>query len=197
METQTTAAVEAPRKDSFDFPARLLRGAGQVMFQNNAWTGFFFLIGIFWGGYQEGFGLVAWGALLGLVVSTVTGYLLGLPPTTGPTDYGDSTAYWSAAHSRHSSATRSGCGSHWYSAPPSRHGYARDSTASWHRGKSIRSLSRSYSARGFSCSRPAPCTDCRPSTCPTRRSLLHSPPRAISDSSTGWSGGLKVSRRSF
>ena len=49
METQTTAAVEAPRKDSFDFPARLLRGAGQVMFQNNAWTGFFFLIGIFWG----------------------------------------------------------------------------------------------------------------------------------------------------
>ena len=83
METQTTAAVEAPRKDSFDFPARLLRGAGQVMFQNNAWTGFFFLIGIFWGGYQEGFGLVAWGALLGLVVSTVTGYLLGLPSDDG------------------------------------------------------------------------------------------------------------------
>ncbi|MDE5963687.1 MAG: urea transporter [Alistipes sp.] len=83
MEGQTTIAVDTPRKNSFDFPARLLRGAGQVMFQNNAWTGFFFLIGIFWGGYQEGLGLVAWGALLGLIVSTVTGYLLGLPDDDG------------------------------------------------------------------------------------------------------------------
>lgn len=53
------------------------------MFQNNAWTGLFFLIGIFWGGYHEGLGLVGWGALLGLVVSTVTGYVLGLPADDG------------------------------------------------------------------------------------------------------------------
>ncbi len=61
----------------------LLRGAGQVMFQNNAWTGLFFLAGIFWGAYSEGQGLVGWGALLGLVVSTLTGYILGLPARDG------------------------------------------------------------------------------------------------------------------
>lgn len=83
MNEQTTMAVETPRNNSFDFPARLLRGAAQVMFQNSAWTGLLFLIGIFWGSYQEGLGLVAWGALLGLVVSTVTGYLLGLPADDG------------------------------------------------------------------------------------------------------------------
>ena len=75
--------AEKPRTQSIDFLATLLRGAGQVMFQNNSWTGFFFLIGIFWGSYQEGLGLVAWGALLGLVVSTVTGRLLGLPDDEG------------------------------------------------------------------------------------------------------------------
>ncbi|MBR6831342.1 MAG: urea transporter, partial [Tidjanibacter sp.] len=53
----------------------LLRGAGQVMFQNNAWTGLFFLAGIFYGAVSGGTPLVAWGALLGLVVSTMTGYL--------------------------------------------------------------------------------------------------------------------------
>ena len=61
----------------------LLRGAGQVMFQNNAWTGLFFLAGIFYGAVSGGTPLVAWGALLGLVVSTMTGYLLGLPETDG------------------------------------------------------------------------------------------------------------------
>ena len=29
-----------------------LRGAGQVMFQNNPLTGLFFLVGIFWGAYS-------------------------------------------------------------------------------------------------------------------------------------------------
>ncbi|MDE6637912.1 MAG: urea transporter, partial [Muribaculaceae bacterium] len=29
--------------------APVLNGAGQVMFQQSAWTGIFFLIGIFWG----------------------------------------------------------------------------------------------------------------------------------------------------
>ncbi len=59
-----------------DFVRILLRGTGQVMFQNNAWTGLLFLIGIFWGAYHEGQGLVAWGALVGLTVSTLAGYLL-------------------------------------------------------------------------------------------------------------------------
>lgn len=83
MNNQTTTEAEKPRTQSIDFLATLLRGAGQVMFQNNSWTGFFFLIGIFWGSYQEGLGLVAWGALLGLIVSTVTGHLLGLPDDDG------------------------------------------------------------------------------------------------------------------
>ena len=61
----------------------LLRGAGQVMFQNNAWTGLLFLAGIFWGAYESGTGYVAWGALLGLTVATLTGYILGLTRKDG------------------------------------------------------------------------------------------------------------------
>ncbi len=68
---------------SFEFLRILLRGAGQVMFQNSAWTGLLFLAGIFWGTYQEGLGIVAWGALLGLVVSTLAGYLIGLSGREG------------------------------------------------------------------------------------------------------------------
>lgn len=74
---------EYPELFSFDFVKVLLRGAGQVMFQNSAWTGLFFLCGIFWGAYSQGEALVAWGALLGLVVSTLTGFLLGLPAKDG------------------------------------------------------------------------------------------------------------------
>lgn len=66
-----------------DFVKILLRGTGQVMFQNSAWTGLLFMIGIFWGAYIEGQGLVGWGALLGVIVSTVTGYLLGFPAKDG------------------------------------------------------------------------------------------------------------------
>ena len=61
----------------------LLRGAGQVMFQNNAWTGLFFIAGIFWGAYQAHTPEVAWGALLGLMISTTTGYILNLPDDDG------------------------------------------------------------------------------------------------------------------
>ena len=67
----------------FDFIKILLRGTGQVMFQNSAWTGLLFLVGIFWGAYIEGQGLVAWGALLGVSVSTITGYILGFPAKDG------------------------------------------------------------------------------------------------------------------
>ncbi|MDE5773541.1 MAG: urea transporter [Muribaculaceae bacterium] len=68
-----------------EFPRTLLRGVGQVMFQDSLWTGLFFLIGIFVGAYLEGpqFGIVAWGALVGVIVSTVTGYLLKLPDENG------------------------------------------------------------------------------------------------------------------
>ena len=66
-----------------EFPVTVVRGVGQVMFQDSMWTGIFFLIGIFWGAYDEGFPLVAWGALVGVLVSTLTGYILKLPDQKG------------------------------------------------------------------------------------------------------------------
>lgn len=66
-----------------EFPRTTLRGVGQVMFQDNMWTGLLFLCGIFWGAYEEGFPLVAWGALTGVLVSTLTGYILELPDQKG------------------------------------------------------------------------------------------------------------------
>ncbi len=83
METTVTAESATPSTNKPSFVRALLRGAGQVMFQNNSWTGLLFLIGIFWGGYHEGNGLVGWGALLGVAVSTLTGYLLELPEEEG------------------------------------------------------------------------------------------------------------------
>lgn len=65
------------------FPRTFLRGIGQVMFQDNLWTGVLFLIGIFWGAYEEGFATVAWGMLIGTLVSTITGYILQLPDNKG------------------------------------------------------------------------------------------------------------------
>lgn len=65
------------------FPSTVSRGVGQVMFQDNGWTGLLFLIGIFVGAYQEGFPLVAWGALVGVIVSTLTGHILRLPDQHG------------------------------------------------------------------------------------------------------------------
>lgn len=41
------------------FPRTLFRGIGQVMFQDSMWTGILFTIGIFWGAYEEGIGIVA------------------------------------------------------------------------------------------------------------------------------------------
>lgn len=66
-----------------DFPRTVLRGIGQVMFQDSMWTGLLFLAGIFCGAYLEGSPLVGWGALTGVVVSTLTGYLLRLPDNNG------------------------------------------------------------------------------------------------------------------
>ena len=76
METQ---AATLPRVFSFGFWKILCKGTGQVMFQDNAWTGLFFLAGIFYGSYVTGNPAVAWGALAGVFMSTITGYLLRYP----------------------------------------------------------------------------------------------------------------------
>lgn len=68
-------------------PARgvcsIFRGIGQVMFQENAWTGLLFMCGIFWGAYASGTPAVAWGALTGAIVSTLTGWLMVQKPSDG------------------------------------------------------------------------------------------------------------------
>lgn len=53
-----------------------LRGAGQVMFQDNPLTGLLFIIGIAWGAAVAGMPSVAIGAVVGLVVATATATLL-------------------------------------------------------------------------------------------------------------------------
>ena len=53
-----------------------LRGAGQVMFQNSPLSGLCFIAGICWGAYAANNRAVAVGAVVGLVVSTVTAMLL-------------------------------------------------------------------------------------------------------------------------
>lgn len=53
-----------------------LRGAGQVFFQPNCATGVFFLAAIAWASHDNGNGSIVLGAVLGLVVSTATAYLL-------------------------------------------------------------------------------------------------------------------------
>lgn len=66
-----------------EFPRTVGRGVGQVMFQDNPWTGLLFLVGIFWGSYSEGLGIVAWGALVGVVASTLAGYFVPLKDQNG------------------------------------------------------------------------------------------------------------------
>lgn len=66
-----------------NFFVRCLRGAGQVMFQNSAWCGLLFIAGIFWGACSAHRCTMAWGALAGLAVSTLTGYILRLPANDG------------------------------------------------------------------------------------------------------------------
>ncbi|WEK50055.1 MAG: urea transporter [Candidatus Kaistia colombiensis] len=53
-----------------------LRGAGQVIFQNNPLTGLFFLAAIVWGAIAGGQIDIAIGAIVALVVATVTAMLL-------------------------------------------------------------------------------------------------------------------------
>jgi urea transporter len=53
-----------------------LRGASQVFFQNNALSGLIMLAAIFWGGRASGNLSVAYGAVVGLVVASLTAVLL-------------------------------------------------------------------------------------------------------------------------
>lgn len=77
------ALIYTFNKATRDFPRTFLRGIGQVMFQDNLWTGLLFLCGIIWGAYEEGQGAVAWGVVVGTVVATITGYILQLPDQNG------------------------------------------------------------------------------------------------------------------
>ena len=79
MSTSTATVGRALRTA----PWSLSRGVGQVMFQDNVWTGILFIIGIFIGAYIEEMPVVAWGALVGLIVSTAAGYLFGFPAYDG------------------------------------------------------------------------------------------------------------------
>ena len=60
-----------------------LRGTAQVMFQPSAIGGVLMLAGIFWGAIEGGHAEVALGAVVGLVVATLTGYILALPQEEG------------------------------------------------------------------------------------------------------------------
>ena len=53
-----------------------LRGAGQVMFQNNPLTGLLFIIGIFWGAIAAGSIAIGIGAVAALLISTLTAIVL-------------------------------------------------------------------------------------------------------------------------
>lgn len=57
-----------------------LRGAGQVFFQDNPWSGLLILAGVFWGAYAGGNPAMAWGALVGLISATATAMMLGAEP---------------------------------------------------------------------------------------------------------------------
>lgn len=65
------------------FPRTFLRGIGQVMFQDSWLSGLLLMIGIFWGAYEEGIGIVAWGMFVGVFASTLAGYILQLPDGNG------------------------------------------------------------------------------------------------------------------
>lgn len=62
----------------------VLNGSGQVMFQQSPWTGLLFLAGIFWGAYECHTPQVAWGAVAGLVASTLAGLVTERGSKDGP-----------------------------------------------------------------------------------------------------------------
>ncbi len=68
---------------SVEYIRLLMRGAAQVMFQGNVLCGILFLCAIFWGAYAQDTMAVAYGAVVGLIASTLAGYLVGLPANDG------------------------------------------------------------------------------------------------------------------
>ena len=64
------------KKPFLVFIDSVLRGIGQVMLQNNSYTGFLFLIGIFYNSLLLGFA-----TLLGSIISTLSAILLGASPS--------------------------------------------------------------------------------------------------------------------
>jgi len=68
----------ATRNQLVGFGDFTLRGAGQVMFQNNPVTGLLFLLGITWGAFAEHLPQVAIGAWLAVIVSSLTAVVLRL-----------------------------------------------------------------------------------------------------------------------
>ncbi|HEV7896732.1 MAG TPA: urea transporter [Planosporangium sp.] len=56
-----------------------LRGVSQVFLQNNPLTGLVILVAVFWGAFDAGIPQAAIGAVVGLVVGTVTAMLLKVP----------------------------------------------------------------------------------------------------------------------
>lgn len=81
--TEVNVINQTPSPGFAGYVRATFKGSGQVMFQDNAWTGLLFLCGIFWGAYEEGQPAVAWGALVGVIVSTITGYILRQPEDDG------------------------------------------------------------------------------------------------------------------
>lgn len=81
--SSTTPAQKHSNLSPFHSIKVLLKGSGQVMFQNNSWTGLLFIIGIFIGSYMHGQPLVGYGAIVGLLASSGAGYLSPLPKEDG------------------------------------------------------------------------------------------------------------------
>lgn len=70
----------ADRNRGVEFVDACLRGASQVMLQNNPVTGLLILAGIAWGSIQTSYGRVIIGVLVALVVGTMTAVLLRADP---------------------------------------------------------------------------------------------------------------------
>lgn len=83
VETNSNYKFSFSQIFSLKFVEGYFKGIGQVMFQNSVWTGLLFALGIVWGAYWEGDPMVCWGMFAGVIVSTLTGYILPLPRSDG------------------------------------------------------------------------------------------------------------------
>lgn len=83
MENNTVTQPPKEGIATFRMVREMIYGAGQVMFQENGYTGLLIILGIFWGSYETGHYLVGWGALIGLIVSTIVGHITCLPREEG------------------------------------------------------------------------------------------------------------------